>query len=81
MNIPAINPYKANELKVNKSTQHQLAPKDRLEISNEAKQLSEITSHAAERKEQVQKIKAQVEAGTYQVNAKEVAKSLLDYYK
>lgn len=81
VNIPAINPYKANELKVNQSQQHQLTQKDKLEISSKAKQLSEITSHAAERKEQVQKIKAQVEAGTYKVNAEEVAKSLLDFYK
>lgn len=81
INIPAINPYKTNELKVDRSAQHQLAQKDKLEISTEAKQLSEITSHATERKEQVQKIKAQVEAGTYQVNAEEVAKTLLEYYK
>lgn len=81
VNIPAVNPYKANELKVNKSAQHQLAQKDKLEISSEAKQLSELTSHATERKEQIQKIKAQVEAGTYQVNAEEVAKSLFEYYK
>lgn len=81
MNIPAINPYKANELKVQKSAQHQLAQKDKLEISTEAKQLSEITSYKAERTAHVQKIKAQIDEGTYQVNAENIAKSLLKYYQ
>ncbi len=81
MNIPAINPYKANELQVKKSAQHQLAQKDKLEISSEAKQLSEITSYATERKEHVQKLKAQIDAGTYEVNAEKIADSLLKYYQ
>lgn len=81
MNIPAINPYKANELQVKKSAQHQSAQKDKLEISSEAKQLSEITSHRAERKAHVQKIKEQIDAGTYEVNAEKIAKSLLKYYQ
>lgn len=81
MNIPAVNPYKANELQVKKSGQHQLARKDKLEISTEAKQLSEITSYATERKMHVQNIKEQIDAGTYQVNAENIAKSLLKYYQ
>ena len=81
MNIPAINPYQANELKMKKSTQHQKAQKDKLEISSEAKQLSEITSYKAERKAQVDRIKEQIDAGTYQVNPEKVAKSLMKYYQ
>lgn len=81
MNIPAVNPYKANELQVKKSAQQQLAQKDKLEISTEAKQLSEITSYATERKTHVQNIKEQIDAGTYQVNAENIAKSLLKYYQ
>lgn len=81
LNIPAINPYKANELTIKRSAQNQLAQKDKLEISSEAKQLSEITSYAAERKEYVQKIKEQINAGTYEANPEDIAKSLLKYYQ
>lgn len=81
VNIPAINPYKANEMKVEKSVQHRAQQTDKIEISSEAKQLSEITSYGAERNDRVQKIKEQIEAGTYKVNAEEVAKSLINYYK
>ncbi|AOV08517.1 flagellar biosynthesis anti-sigma factor FlgM [Sporosarcina ureilytica] len=81
VNIPAVNPYKANELKVGKSAQHSAQQQDKIEISSEAKKLSEINSYAAERKDHVQKIKEQIDAGTYKVNAEEVAKSLINYYK
>ena len=53
---------------------------DKLEISAEAKQLSEITSYSVERNERVQQIKEQVEAGTYKVNPENLAANLLSYY-
>ncbi|MDS9470323.1 flagellar biosynthesis anti-sigma factor FlgM [Sporosarcina pasteurii] len=81
INIPAVNPYRTNELKVGKSAQHSAQQQDKIEISSKAKQLSEMNSYGAERKDHVQKIKEQIEAGTYKVNAEEVAKSLIDYYK
>lgn len=81
VNIPAINPYRANELKVDQSVQQKTQQADKLEISSEAKELSKMTSYATERKDHVQKIKEQIEAGTYQVNAEDIAKSLIQYYK
>lgn len=79
-NIPAVNPYKANEQKAEKIEQKTQPQTDKLEISSQAKQLSEISSYSVERNEQVQAIKAQVDAGTYKVNPEKLAGQLLSYY-
>ena len=46
VNLPPINPYKANELKAEKAETKVKAQADKLEISSEAKQLSEISSYS-----------------------------------
>lgn len=81
MNLSSINPYQSNELKMKKSAHHQQSQKDKLEISSEAKQLSEITSYGADRKSYVQNIKNQIDTGTYEPNAEQIAKSLLKFYQ
>ncbi|WP_438316035.1 flagellar biosynthesis anti-sigma factor FlgM [Sporosarcina sp. FA9] len=80
-NVPPINPYKANQLKVDKTETKVQKQTDKLEISNEAKQLSGIPSYSVERNERVQEIKAEVEAGTYKVDPETIAKNLISYYK
>lgn len=80
VNLPAINPYKANELKAAKAENSVKLQADKLEISAEAKQLSEISSYAVERNERVQELKAQVEAGTYKVDPEQLAKNLTAYF-
>ena len=57
-NLPAINPYKANQLKAEQSEQKAKMKTDKLEISSEAKQLSEISPFTVERNERVQAIKS-----------------------
>ena len=42
INIPAVNPYKTNQLKAEQAEQKTTMKTDKLEISSEAKQLSEI---------------------------------------
>lgn len=79
--IPAINPYKANDFKVKKSTQQHAVRQDKIEISTKAKELSVITSSAAERNELVQSIKEQVNSGNYEVNPEKIAQSLIKYYQ
>ena len=54
---------------------------DKLEISSEAKQLSEMSSFTVERNERVQELKAQVQAGTYEVNPEQLASNLVKYFK
>lgn len=80
-NIPPINPYKANQLKVDKAETKVQKQTDKLEISNEAKQLSGIPSYSVERNERVQEIKAQIDAGTYKVDPEIIAKNLISYYR
>ena len=80
INLPAINPYKANELKAEQTVKKALPQTDKLEISTEAKKLSEISSYSVERNERVQEIKSQVDAGTYKVDSEQLAKKLISYY-
>lgn len=80
VNLPAINPYKANELNVPKSVKATQAQTDKLEISSQAKKLSEISSYTTDRNERIQEIKAQIDAGTYKIDSQEIAKNLLSYY-
>lgn len=81
INIPAVNPYKANQLKAEQAEQQTKMKTDKLEISSEAKQLSEKSSITVERNERVQQLKAQVESGTYKVDADQLAANLVKYFK
>ena len=80
-NLPAINPYKTNQLKAEQSEQKATMKTDKLEISSEAKQLSEMSSFTVERNERVQQLKAQVQEGTYKVNPDQLATNLVKYFK
>ena len=80
VNLPAVNPYKANELKAEKAEQKVNLQADKLEISAAAKQLSEVSSYTVGRDERVQELKAQVEAGTYKVDPDQLAKDLASYF-
>ena len=81
INIPAVNPYKTNQLKAEQAEQQTKMKTDKLEISSEAKQLSEKSSITVERNERVQQLKAQVESGTYKVDADQLAANLVKYFK
>lgn len=81
VNIPAINPYKANEAKMDKMSGKQHTQKDKLEISTAAKKLSEMKAPNAERAQYIASLKEQVNAGTYEVDAQAVAQSLVKYYQ
>ncbi|AOM81898.1 flagellar biosynthesis anti-sigma factor FlgM [Salisediminibacterium beveridgei] len=54
---------------------------DEVQISKEAKAMMEkSTTYSAERAEKVQEIKAQIENGTYKVNAQETAKKFYEFW-
>ncbi|MEK5040713.1 flagellar biosynthesis anti-sigma factor FlgM [Sporosarcina sp. FSL K6-3457] len=80
-NIPAINPYKTNQLKAEQLEQKSKMQTDKLEISSEAKQLSEISPFTVQRNERVEQLKTEIEAGTYKVDAEQLASNLAKYYK
>ncbi len=80
-NLPAVNPYKTNHLKAEQTEQKTKVKTDKLEISSEAKHLSETSPFTVERNERVQDLKAQVQAGTYEVNPEQLASNLVKYFK
>ncbi|MBO0603722.1 flagellar biosynthesis anti-sigma factor FlgM [Sporosarcina sp. E16_3] len=80
-NLPAINPYKANQLKAEQTEYKAKMKTDKLEISSEAKELSKTSSFTVERNERVQQLKAQVQAGNYEVDAEQLAANLIKYFK
>lgn len=79
-NTPAVNPYRSQQMKVDQAKQTSQMKTDKLEISSEAKKLSTATPIETERQQRVQQLKAQVQSGDYQVDAKELASSMLSYY-
>lgn len=81
VNIPAINPYKTNQLKTEQVEQKAKMKTDKLEISSEAKQLSEIPPFTIERNKRVAELKSEIESGTYKVDAEQLASNLAKYFK
>ncbi|WP_039042134.1 flagellar biosynthesis anti-sigma factor FlgM [Sporosarcina sp. ZBG7A] len=79
--IPPVNPYRANQVKSEKAGFEKAVQSDRLEISKEAKSLSEISPVTAQRNEKVNALKAQIQAGTYKVDAEQLASDLIGYYQ
>lgn len=80
-NVPNVNPYKAQQQRIAEAKSATTHQSDKLEISSKAKQLSEISTFAAERQERVQQLKAQVQNGTYSVDVTKLANDLAAYYK
>lgn len=74
-----VNPYKKNVSKAQEAAKS-TAKSDKVEISSAAKEMQVTSKVAAERLDKVQALKQQVEAGTYQVDAESVAKSVIQYF-
>jgi negative regulator of flagellin synthesis FlgM len=74
-----VNPYKQQMNKID-----QVGPvnkqKDKVEISSTAKEMQQVSQLATQRQSKVEDLKLQVENGTYKVDAKETAKSILNFY-
>ena len=54
---------------------------DKLEISSKAKQMQLSSSYESERADKVNKIKEDINSGTYKVDARQVAQDMLNYYR
>lgn len=80
INTPAINPYRQAQVKAEQANEQTKVKTDKLEISSEAKQLSEVSPVTIKRNEKVQQLKAQIESGTYQVDAEKLASNLMKYF-
>lgn len=75
-----INPYK----KISKVDQSNKAEgtkgTDKVEISAAAKELQQGSQVSSARTEKIDALKKQIQNGTYEVNAQDVAKSILNFY-
>ncbi|AGT33473.1 hypothetical protein M493_16295 [Geobacillus genomosp. 3] len=59
----------------------QTGRRDRVEISEAAKELQQRPTWAAEREEKVRRLKAQLDSGTYEIDARAIAEKLYQFYK
>ena len=80
-NIQPVNPYRTNQVKTEQTKQQETIQKDRLEISNQAKKLSEPSPITAQRNEKVSALKAQIQAGTYKVDPEQLASDMIGYFQ
>ncbi|ALC86357.1 hypothetical protein AM499_11335 [Bacillus sp. FJAT-22090] len=76
-----VNPYKRNQQQTEKVQNASKASTDQLEISSVAKSMQTKSPVEVEQAERVQAIKAQIDAGTYKVDAKQLASNILNYYR
>lgn len=79
--LSGINPYKRQQNKLDQIESAAKKKMDKVEISTVAKDLQSISAYENERQEKVEKLKIQVENGTYKPNSTEIAKSILQFYK
>ena len=54
---------------------------DKLEISSKAKEMQVSSTYQSDRAEKVKQLKEDIHAGTYKVNAQQVAQDMLNYYR
>lgn len=83
MKINGVNGANLNPYQKQMQKQQQLQssqPKDKLEISNEAKQLQEGNGIVQARKEKVENLKQQVKSNEYDVNPKKTAEKMIDFW-
>ena len=76
----SINPYKQNIQKLNGVKQTSIQGTDKLEISSKAKDLQQISHIQMQRQEKIESIKTSIANGTYSLDAKNTAKSIIDFY-
>jgi negative regulator of flagellin synthesis FlgM len=76
-----INPYKRHMNKLDQANKTAGKSADKVEISSAAKEMQQESQISNERDAHINEIKIQVENGTYKVDPKTVAKSIVNFYK
>ncbi|MDP4085202.1 MAG: flagellar biosynthesis anti-sigma factor FlgM [Bacillota bacterium] len=74
-----VNPYKRQMNKFDQATTVN-KQKDQVEISSTAKEMQQVSQLTDQRQAKIEELKGQVENGTYTINPKEVAKSMVGFY-
>ena len=76
-----VNPYKRQMNKLDQANKTTSKAADKVEISSAAKELQQESQITNERDAKINELKIQVENGTYKVDPKAVAKSIINFYK
>jgi len=76
-----VNPYQKQLQKYAQTRTEKQVKADQLHISDQAKKMQELNGLHPARKQRVDAIKADVESGVYKVDAEQVAKGLLSFWK
>ncbi|MBX0357539.1 flagellar biosynthesis anti-sigma factor FlgM [Halobacillus sp. Nhm2S1] len=74
-----LNPYQ-KQMNKQAETGQKKQMKDKIEISETAKQMQESGKSDSVRKKLVEQVKSEVEQGNYQVDTKATAKKMLDFW-
>ncbi|WP_191560059.1 flagellar biosynthesis anti-sigma factor FlgM [Metabacillus idriensis] len=80
LNSANINPYKRS-IEKQAETSQPAKKQDQVQISNKAKELQEQNGIVQSRQEKIAAIKQQVESGTYTIDPKAIAQSLINHYQ
>jgi negative regulator of flagellin synthesis FlgM len=76
-----INPYKRQMNKLDEAASTQAKKADKVEISSTAKEMQQLSQVSVQRQQKVEELKIQVENGTYKLDPKETAKSIINFYQ
>ncbi|MGY4794050.1 flagellar biosynthesis anti-sigma factor FlgM [Lysinibacillus fusiformis] len=78
--VNAVNAYK-NQTRNVKSTENKTSFADKIEISKAAQEMQGFSTYGSERADRMQQLKADIDSGAYKVNARQIAKDMLKYYR
>ena len=75
-----VNPYKRQMNKMEAANKAEGKTADKVEISAAAKEMQEVSQLSQQRQAKIDQLKIQVENGTYKLDPKETAKSMVDFF-
>jgi negative regulator of flagellin synthesis FlgM len=78
-NLNNINPYK-QQVNIKRSNSSTFSGEDKIEISSKAIEMQESTKYISERNERIEKLKSEINNGSYKVNEYDLAKNMYSYY-
>lgn len=78
---PGVNPYQRQMNKFDQVGKTVNKHTDKVEISAAAKDMQQVSQLSKQREAKVEELKIQVQNGTYTIDPKKIAASLVDFYK
>nr|WP_289037056.1 flagellar biosynthesis anti-sigma factor FlgM [uncultured Allobacillus sp.] len=80
LNNPKINAYKPQVQQQQQQTQSKNQATDKVQISEEAKQLQQFNPIVEVRQEKVENLKQEIQKGTYQLDPKQTAEKMVEFW-